>query len=137
VKRKPAREKHDLDRHDGNRAPGNFAEQSQCDADEDARPPGAATRQDRRPRLLHVRSVGRVSSSLQCEIGDDRGAQIELTAMEQRPPAARALAFAKIGREAPLQVGLDGPEIVLQQDEGGRHRGVGFQFEHPVAVVAL
>ena len=81
----------------------------------------------RRPRLRQP----------QCEIGDHRGAEVELTAVEQRPPAVRALAHAKIGGNAPLHVVFDGAEIMLQQDVGSRHRGVGVQFEYPVAIPAL
>ena len=84
-----------------------------------------------------MRRIGRVAGCLQREIGDDRGAEVEFAAMEQRPSAVCPLGLAKIGGEALLQVGLDCAEIMLQQDKGSRHRRVGFQFEHPVAVFAL
>jgi hypothetical protein len=90
---------------------------------------GPAAVPARRAGSFHVRGVSRVSGSLEREIGVDRGAKVEFTTEEERPPAIGALGLAKIGSEAALLAGLDGAEIVLQQDEGGRHRGVGFQFE--------
>ena len=49
----------------------------------------------------------------------------------------RALGLPQIAGDALLQAGLDIAEIMLQQDVFGRDRGVGFELEHPMAVLML
>ncbi len=47
------------------------------------------------------------------------------------------LGAAQVSRDALIELGVDRPEIVLQQDIFGGDRGVGLQLEYPVAVLML
>ena len=114
------------------------AELRQQDAREDVGLLGAAVRQDRVARLRHVRRIGAVADHLQAEIGLHRRADVEGAVMKQRPAAMLALDAAQIDGDLALELEVVRlAEIVAQQDVFRRDRGVGFQFEDPVAVVAL
>jgi hypothetical protein len=137
VKRKPARQQHDLDRHDRHRVPRHLAEQGEHDSGEDVAAAGAATRQDRRTSALHVRRVDRIAGGLQRKVRLDRRAQVEFAAVEQRPAAMLGLGGLEIARDAPFEIRLGRAEIMLQEDVFGRDCRIGLQLEHPVAVLAL
>ena len=137
VKRRPARQQHDLDRHYRNRPPRHLAEQREQDAGEDVAAPRAAVRQDRRPRPRHMRRIERIPGRLQREIRFDRRADVESAAVEQRPAAVLALGRSNVSRDARLQLGLDPAEIVLQQNELGRDRHIRLELENPMSVGML
>ena len=111
VKRRPAGQQHDLDRHHRNRAPRHLAEQGEGNPGEDVAPPRTAAGQDRRPRARHVRRLDRVAGRLQREIGLDRAADVERTAVIERPAAVLALLGADELRDAP-------PEAPGRRDRG-------------------
>ncbi len=137
VKGKPAGQQHDFDRHQRHRPPWHHAPQRERDPGEHIAAPRAAARQDRGAGARHMRRIDRVARRLQREIRLDRGARVEFAAEEQRPPAIRALGGAQISCDALFELRVDRAEIVLQEDVLGRDRGVGFQVEHPVAVLLL
>src|SRR6516162_1665756 len=137
MKRRPAGQQHDFDRHDRDRPPRYLTKQCQGDAGEHVAALGPASRQYSRTGARHMRRVDRVASRLECEIGFDRAADIEIPAMKQRPPAVRSLRRAEIPRDTSLELRLDAVEVVLQQYIFGGYRRVGLELENPVAVGVL
>jgi len=59
------------------------------------------------------------------------------TRFENEFPLELAVRPSQINGNALLQARVDGAEVMLQQDERRGDRGIGLQFEHPVAVRML
>ena len=137
MKRRPARQQHDLDRHYRNCPPRHFPEEREQDAGEDIAAPGAAARQNRRARPRHMGRIKRIPGGLQREIRFDRRADVESAAIEQRPAAVLALGGSNVSRDARLQLGLDPAQIVLQQYELGGDRDIRLQLKNPMSVSML
>src|SRR5215831_21042718 len=113
MKRRPARQQHDLDRHDRYGPPWNLAEHCEQDAREYVAAPRAAACQDRRPGSFHMRCFDRIPGGLQREISLDRRAEVESAPVKQRPTPVCALGRANIPGDPCLQLRLDTAEIVL------------------------
>ena len=137
VEREPARQEHDLDRHDRHAAPRHLAVEREQEAGEDVAARRAAARQDRLAGAAHVRRVDRLADHLQREIGLDAGAHVEGAVVEQRPAAVRALDAAEIGGDlAPRAPGRALAAEMAEEHVFGRDGGVGLELEAPMAVVA-
>ena len=138
MKREPARQQHDLDRHDWNGAPADDPEQRQQRAREDVALRGAASRADRGARPAHVRRLDVVADHLQREISLHARAHVEIAVLNQGPAVMRALAAAQIGRDLGFQFRVDGlAEVMPHQDIFGGDGGVGLEFEHPMPIRTL
>ena len=139
MNRKPARQEDQLGRHAGRFLPRAFAIERQLDAGEDIGLERPAGFQDRLARPRHMRSLRGVADHLEREIGFDRRADIEGAVVEQRPAAMlAALDAAQIDTDLALQLEVRlFAKVMDQQHIFGRDGGVGFQLEHPVAVLAL
>ena len=137
VERRELRQQHDLQRHHRHRAPGHLAEERQRRAREDVGLGGAAMGEDRRARPRHVRCRGIVAGQLQRVVGLDRGADVELAAVEQRPAAMVGLGGAQIGGQLALDRVVDRVEEMLEQDVLGGDGDVGLELEAPVALGVL
>ena len=82
MEREPARQQHDLDRHDRNGAPRELVEQGQCDSRENVTRSRAAMREDRIVRTDHVRRFRGIADQFQRVISFDAGADVEIPAEE-------------------------------------------------------
>ncbi len=96
-------------------------------------------RMDRRAGARHMRRVDIVTDHLEREIGLYRRRDIEIPGVEQRPAIVLGgLDAAQITADLGFEFGVDWlTEIVAQQHIFGRDGAIGFEFEHPVPVVAL
>jgi hypothetical protein len=141
VEGEPARQQRDLHRHDRNRAPRHLAEQGERDTGEHVAARGAAVRQHRLAGAAHVRGFRIVARQLEGVVGLDRGAQVEVAGVEQRPAAVIGLAVAQVVGDLRLHVlgelAVHGAQEVLQHDVFRGDRRVGLELENPVAVVPL
>jgi hypothetical protein len=137
VESEPARKEQDLDRHHGDGAPRNLAEERERDAREDVALGGAATRENLLPRARHMRRVRRVARELERVIRFDRGADVGLATIKKRPAAVGILNAPQIDADLALALDVDFVEIMLEHDVLGRNRRVGLEFEDPVAVGSL
>ena len=94
--------------------------------------------QQRLAGAAHMIRVDRIADHLEREIGLHRRADVESAVAEQRPAAVIALDAAQIDRDLGFKRGIDRlAEIMPQQHVFGGNGGVGFEFEHPMAVRAL
>ena len=135
VKRKPERQKHDLDRQHRNALPGQHTEHRQHEAREHVAMDRAAARTDRLARFRHIGFVGIDAHHLQREVCFHAGAHVERAVLHQRPAAMRALGAANVVADLALQLVIDGlGEIVPQQRVFGGDRDVRLELEHPMAV---
>ena len=135
---KPARQKHDLDRHGRDAAPRNGAVERQQEAGEDVALRRAAMGQDRFARMGHMRRIGIVADHLEREVGLDAGAHVEGPSVNERPAAMVALNAPKIDGDQSLEfeIGLFAAKMP-QQHIFGRDRRIGLEFETPMAVLVL
>ena len=136
MKRAPARDQGELDRHERNAAPWHLAEEGERNAREDVRARGAPMRQNRRACSRHMRFLRVVADELEGVIGLHRAAQVERAARVERPSAAD-LARAQIAREALLEMGIDFVEVVHHQHVLGGNGAVGFELVAPVPLGLL
>src|SRR5438093_29597 len=95
MNREPSWQKNQLNRDGGYVLPGELAELRQQDARKDIGAQETSTRQDRRARPHHVWFIGAVADHPQAEIGLHRRADVESTAVEQRPAAMLTLDAAQ------------------------------------------
>ena len=135
---KPARQKHDLDRHGRDAAPRNGAVEREQEAGEDVALRRAAMGQDRFARMGHMRRIGVVADHLQREIGFHTGAHVEGPIVNKRPAAMVALNAPQIDGDQSLEfeIGLFAAKV-SQQHIFGRDRRIGLEFETPMAVLVL
>ena len=90
--------------------------------------------QNRLPGALHVRRVGTVAGELERVVGLDAAADVESTAVVERPAAVLRLMRAQIARQLRLQRRVDLIEEMHHQDELGRNGAIGFELERPMPV---
>ena len=138
MERKPARQKHDLDRHGRHAAPGNLAVERKQEAGEDIALRRTAIREDRLARPGHVRRLDVVADHLQREIGLNAGAHVEGACVNERPAAVVPLDSPKIDGDQALEfeIGLLAAKV-SQEHIFGRDRRVGLELEAPMAVLVL
>ena len=135
---KPARQKHDLDRHGRHSAPRNRAVQRKQEPGEDVAPGRAAISEDGVAGMRHVRRFDIVADHLESKIGLHAGAHVEGTCVNERPASMIALNAAKVdGDEAlELKIGRFAAEVP-QEHIFGRDRRVGLELEAPMAIRVL
>ena len=138
MKGKPARQKHDLDRHGRNSAPWNGAIERQQEAGEDVALRRAAMGENGFARMSHMRRLDIVADHLERKIGLDAGAHIEWPRVNERPAAMVALNAPKIDGDQALEfeVRLFATKMP-QQHIFGRDRRIRLEFETPMAVLVL
>ncbi len=138
MKRKPARQKHDLDRHGRDAAPGNLAVERKQEAGEDIALRRPAIGEDRFARTGHVRRLDVVADHFQREIGFHAGAHVEGPIVNERPAAMVPLDPPQIDGDQPLElkIGLFAAKVP-QEHIFGRDRRVGLELEAPMAVLVL
>ncbi len=137
MERRPARQQHDLRRHHWHRAPRHLFEQSERETGEDIGARRAAGLQDGLAGAPHVRRLDIVAAELQREVRLDRGADVELAAMEQRPAAMVGLGRPQINGELLLDAVVDLAGEMLEHDVLGGDGGIRLQLEAPVAFFVL
>ncbi len=137
VKREPPRQQNDFDGNDGHRRPGDHSKERQQDAGKDVGRARAAVGENGIARPAHVRGLGRIAGELQRKVRFDAGADVEAPAVEQRPPAMRALQAAQIDCDLRFEDRVGLAQVVLQHDVLRGDRGIGFQLEDPMPVGAL
>ena len=94
---------------------------------------------DRGAGARHVGDLRRIADHLERIIGLDGRGDVEAAVVIERPAMVEArLAAAQVGGDFGFHRGIDRlAEIMAQQDVFGGDGGVGFEFEDPVAVIAL
>ncbi len=134
----PARQKHDLDRHGRDAAPGDGAVEREQGAREDIAPRGAASCEDGFARAAHMQRLRIVADHFQGEIALDAGAHVERAGVEQRPTAVSALDASDIDADQPFQfeIRLFAPKVPEQHIFGG-DRDIRLKFEAPMSVAML
>ncbi len=139
VDREPPGREHQLGRDRRHRVPRSGAIERKLDAGEDVASLGPARGMDRGAGTGHVRRVDIVADHLQRIVGLDRGADVEIAVLVERPAMVLVrLAAAQVAADLALQLGIHRlAQIVAEQHVFGGDRGIGFQLEHPVAIVLL
>ena len=135
---KPAGQEHDFDRHGRHAAPGNGLVKRKQEAGEDIALRRAAVAENRFARTAHVRRVGIIANHLQRKVRLDARAHVERACVDERPAAMIALNAPKIDGDQTLEfeIGLFAAKMP-EQNIFGWNRGVGLEFETPMAVVVL
>src|ERR1700693_364683 len=135
---KPCGQKHDLDRHHRNSAPGKYAVEREQNASEDVAICSATPGQNGFASAPQVIGVGRISDHLERKIRLNACAHVEIAIIKEGPAAMRALNATQIGSDLGFEPGVDClSEIVAQQYVFGRDRGIGLEFKNPVSVHLL
>ena len=137
MKGEPARQQHDFDRHDRDRAPRRLSEQRQRDACKYIGARRAAPLENRVPGPFHVGLLRCVAGKLQRVVGLYGGAEIGFAGVKQRPPAIFALRSTQITGQFFLGFPVHIVQEVPQQDIFRRNGDVGFKFVNPVAILGL
>src|SRR6185437_4244249 len=96
MKRKPAWQEHDFDRHFRNASPTYDAVERQQHPREHIAMNGTAARQNCVARTGHVRGTGRIADHLKREIGFHTRAHVEVALMIETPSAMGTLDPAQI-----------------------------------------
>src|SRR6266851_1901187 len=137
MEREPAGQENDLDGYRRHRGPGDDTKERQQYAGEDIGGARTTVSEDRLSRPSHVLGIRRVSDELERKVGLDARADVEGAAMVQRPASVRGLQPSQIGRDPGFEGCIEFAQKVLQRYIFRRDRGIGFQFEDPMTVLAL